>query len=415
MKTVYAFAAAALLQLAVAQPHGHANAHKKRDTQVVWETVQAGDAIVYVDEKGVPYKTEYGSSPTPAAAPVPAPAPAAVEAKATPAPAPVPAPAPEVPAAPAHPSPAVNVAPPPAAAPPTPEVDVNAGPVEVNQRYASSAAGISRANGYGISWTPFNGDEGVTTCKPQEQANDEFRKIAAQHFISIRVYGTTCNQIEVAMKAAQQAGVQLMLGIFELNNAAADTRELVRQVEASGVGWGIVHTITVGNEDVEKGSSAGDVINAVGAARSVLRPSGFQGAVVHVETQGAILAHPELCSEAAGDYIAANIHPFFSSGTPALMAGRFVAQQVGALRACSRAHGRKRRDHRVVVTETGWPTGGNPNGLALPGRLHQFAAIASIKMHMPNDVYLYSAFNNRWLKNNGGTFNAEHFWGILEG
>jgi exo-beta-1,3-glucanase (GH17 family) len=409
MKATYTLAVAALLQLAFAQPHNHhRHLHEKREVMTAWVTVDAPDAVVYVDANGVPYKTEYGSSPAPT------PAPAAVDANPNPAAVPTPAAAPPAPApAPAPPA----VKPPPAAAPaPAPEAQgADGGPVEANSRYASEAAGVSRSNGYGISWTPFNGDETTTTCKTQDQANSEFAKIASMQFTSVRIYGTPCNQVELAMRAAQANGVQLMLGVFDLNNAAADTQELVRQVQDSGVSWGLVHTISIGNEDVEKGAaSPAQVIAAVGTARGILRGSGFQGNIVHVDTMGAILGNPELCGDAAGDYVAANIHPFFSSGTPARHAGRFVAQQIGALRACSTTQNRKRKDHRVVVTETGWPTNGAPNGLAIPGRLQQFAAIASIKRHIPNDVYLYSAFNNFWLKNNAGTFGAEHYWGLLD-
>jgi exo-beta-1,3-glucanase (GH17 family) len=405
MKSTYSLAAVALLQLALAQPHNnHQRFHQKRDIMTAWVTVDAPDAVVYVDANGNPYKTEFGSSPTPA------PAPAVVNANPSPAPAPA---APTAAAAPpAAPAPPAAAAPPP---PPAVAPGSDDGAVTANARYATEAAGVARANGYGISWTPFNGGESDTTCKGQDQANSEFAKIAAQQFTSVRIYGTPCNQVELAMRAAQANGLQLMLGVFELGNAAGDTQELVRQVQSSGVSWGIVHTISVGNEDVEKGSaSPAQVIAAVGTARDILKSSGFQGNIIHVDTMGAILANPELCSDAAGDYVAANIHPFFSPGIKARYAGRFVAQQVGALRACSTTQNRKRKDHRVVVTETGWPSNGNANGMAIPGRLQQFAAIASIKRHLPNDVYLYSAFNNFWLKNNAGTFNAEHYWGLLD-
>jgi exo-beta-1,3-glucanase (GH17 family) len=390
----------------------HQHVHEKRAVHTQWVTETAAEVVIYVDQSGNTIRVEGGQAaptPQPQAINVPAPAPA----PAAPTPAPAAPAAPVVPAASPQPAPAPA---PPAPAPVAPPAssDENVGPV-VNSRYASEAAGIAQSNGYGISWTPFNGAEGSVTCKDQGQADSEFAKIASLHFTSVRIYGNACNQVEVAMKAASKSGLQLMLGVFDLRNTAAETQDIIAQVERSGVGWGIVHTLSVGNEDVQKGLvSPGDVFAGVATARSLLRPAGFQGAIVHVDTMAAILAHPELCKDAGGDFIAANIHPFFNSGTPAVMAGRFVAEQVGALRSCSVTQNRKRANHRVIVTETGWPTGGDANGKAVPGLIQQFAAIASIKHHVPNDVYLYSAFNNAWLPNNGGTFGAEHFWGLLD-
>jgi exo-beta-1,3-glucanase (GH17 family) len=260
--------------------------------------------------------------------------------------------------------------------------------------------------------------EGSVSCKTQDQANAEFAKIASQQFTNVRVYGTPCNQIEIAIIAAKALGLNLMTGIFDMQNVSAEVGKLIRQVKAAGgdtnANWAMVDTITIGNEDVKGLANPTDVINAIAAAHTVLNGTGFQGAVIHVDTIGAIIRHPQLCSDDAGDYIAANIHPFFNPSTPAIMAGKFVAQQVELLRRCSELQSKKRSNHRVVVTETSWPTRGDGNGQAVPGRTQQFAAIASIQQTVPTDVYLYSAFNNIWLVNNAGTFNAEHFWGILD-
>jgi exo-beta-1,3-glucanase (GH17 family) len=392
-------------------------------TEVEWITEEIDEAVI-VDEDGMPIATSYQrGAPTPAAAPVnhpvyvaatPSPAPAAPprqEAyinKPIPAPAPAPSPAP-APAqfpvyAPAAPAPA------PAPAP------VAHFPPEAAERYAHVAAGVAKSDGYGISWTPFAGEEDAVICKPQDQVDEEFSKIAQLQFTTIRTYGVACDQATLAMRGAAANGLRVMLGVFDLSNVAGETHDLVRQVQATGLGWGIVDTITIGNEDVQKGvASADSVIGAINTARGILRGAGYQGPVVHVETHGAILANPQLCSEAAGDYIAANIHPFFNPTTVARSAGKYVKSQVEALRECSARNSWKRSEHRVVVTETGWPTGGRSNGLAIPGRLHQFAAIKSIKNELDNDVYLFSAFDNRWQRDSADTFGAEKHWGLLMG
>lgn len=402
-------------------------------TQIEWVTKILEDTIVYVDENGVPYKTDVpNSAPTPAAINVQLTAntPAPVAAKPTepakvdvtqamkyPQPEPIPAPVPSP-----VPVPAVVPSPAPAAAKPEPEVVAPPAPVqpeaqypaEFQDKYATAAAGMVRSNGYGVSWTPFAGEENSVTCKPQDQADEEFAKMARMQFTSVRVYGVACKQVEIAMRAASENGMKVMLGVFDLANVAGETQDIIRQVQDTGLGWGMVETISIGNEDVNKGSASADaVIQAVGTARGILRGAGYQGPVVHVETHGAILANPQLCSEAAGDYIAANIHPFFNPLIVSYFAGKYVKSQVEALRECSAQQSRKRSEHRVVVTETGWPTSGWPNGLAIPSRGQQFAAIKSIKRELAGDVYLFSAFNNRWQRDSAGTFGAEKHWGLL--
>jgi exo-beta-1,3-glucanase (GH17 family) len=238
--------------------------------------------------------------------------------------------------------------------------------------------------------------------------------MASLQFTTVRIYGVACNQVELTMHAAAENGLRVMLGVFDLANVVGEANDLIRQVQSTGLGWGIVDTVSIGNEDVQKGTASADsVIAAVNTARGILRGAGYQGPIVHVETHGAILANPQLCSEAAGDYIAANIHPFFNPLIIAHFAGKYVKSQVHALQQCSASQSRKRSVHRVVVTETGWPTSGWPNGLAIPSKGQQFSAIKSIKRELSNDVYLFSAFDNRWQKDSAGTFGAEKHWGLL--
>jgi exo-beta-1,3-glucanase (GH17 family) len=429
--------------------------HKRNNvvTRVEWVTATVEDTIVYLDENGVPTSTGYDraqAEPTPAVIDVPSNSPAEILAVPTepaaidipqyakkpqvpvPVPAPIPAPVQQQQAV-ARPIVAARppvlqetseneeveeepryqvIAPQPQAIAPQPQV---AAPrPELSAKFATVAAGLEKTDGYGVSWTPFNGEEEEVTCKPQAQADAEFQKMARMQFTSVRMYGTDCDQVSLSMRAAGTAGLKVMLGVFNLNDVERETQDLIRQVQESGQGWDMVETISIGNEDVQKGTAnAQQVIAAVNTARGILKGAGYQGPVVHVETHGAILANPELCSEAAGDYVAANIHPFFNPLILSYFAGKYVRSQVEALQACSAHNSKKRSEHRVVVTETGWPTSGWPNGLAIPSRGQQFAAIKSIKKELAGDVYLFSAFDNHWQRDNPTTFGAEKHWGLL--
>lgn len=282
---------------------------------------------------------------------------------------------------------------------------------KVNNVDTSAASQVPE--GYGITWTGYKGSEDSSACKTAEDADREWSQLGA--FSIVRLYGTDCDQPSIALSLAKKYNKKVFLGVYDLSPFAipGQIRTIVDAANENG-GWASVDTIAIGNEDVNRGDkSPGQVIAAVNQARSLLRPAGYGGPIVHVDTQNAILAHPELCGHVAGDYIAANIHAFFNPNTPANQAGDFVAGQVDALRQCG-ATSWKRRNVRVRVTETGWPKAGEANGLAVPGKSFQQAAIASIKSKLSNDVFLFSAFNNYWMKNGPGTFNAEHYWGTLD-
>jgi exo-beta-1,3-glucanase (GH17 family) len=57
--------------------------------------------------------------------------------------------------------------------------------------------------------------------------------------------------------------------------------------------------------------------------------------------------------------------------------------------------------------ETGWPTQGGPNGLAVPGVENQKKAIRSILETQGQDLILFTAFNEGWKKDNPNTHGAE--------
>lgn len=171
--------------------------------------------------------------------------------------------------------------------------------------------------------------------------------------------------------------------------------------------WSIFHTIAVGNELVNAGTnSPGDVVDAVNKARSVLRSQGYKGPVVTVDTFSVLLDHPELCH--ASDYCAANCHAFFDANQKPGGAGAYALEQA---RAISSAAGGK----RTMITESGWPHAGDPNGDAIPSPENQETAMASLRKsfdHRRGDLVLFTAFDDLWKDDNSFTFSAEKFWGI---
>ncbi|KAL8973360.1 MAG: hypothetical protein Q9183_000053, partial [Haloplaca sp. 2 TL-2023] len=215
----------------------------------------------------------------------------------------------------------------------------------------------------------------------------------------IRLYGTDCDQVSNVLAATKESSVKLFLGIFDLAQVQKESDIISKAVNGD---WSKISVISVGNEMVNQGTDPGTVIGAIGQARSALKSSGYNGAVVTVDTMVAMTDHPEICK--ASDFCAINCHAFFDGKTPAEKSGEFVKGWVDSI---GEATGKT-----VVVTETGWPTQGDTNNVAVPSQSNHRAALQSIQDALPTNVIYFSAYNEMWKKNRPGTFNAEQFWGL---
>ena len=149
---------------------------------------------------------------------------------------------------------------------------------------------------------------------------------------------------------------------------------------------------------------------AVDSARKILNQAGFNGHVITVDTMNAVYDHPELCE--ASDYCAINCHPFLATQGPvsAEGAGDYVAGW--AYNVSTKIPSNK----KIVISETGWPTQGDTNNRAVASKKDQAIALESLKKsNMSNNIILLTAYNDMWKKDGPGTFNAERFWGIIDG
>ncbi|KAI0206006.1 glycoside hydrolase family 17 protein [Astrocystis sublimbata] len=262
---------------------------------------------------------------------------------------------------------------------------------------SSSSSGL-----HGITYSPYKGNG---NCKTAAEVDRDFSLFSKDYGV-VRLYGVDCDQVSTVSQAAKKYGNKLFLGIFDISNVDS---AIATMAAGLNYDWSVVDTVSVGNELVNNGgATVQQSLAALSEARTCLRAAGYQGPVVVVDTFVAVLSHPELCEQS--DYCAVNVHPFFDPNTGAPEAGQFVDSITKDIRG-------KLTDpnKRIVVTETGWPWQGEPNGAAVPGLDHQSTAIASIRGAFSNnaaDVFLFTAFNDLWKKAEPGTFMAEQFWGM---
>ncbi|MCJ1312164.1 hypothetical protein MMC25_005838 [Agyrium rufum] len=429
----FIFAASALLQSAVAQPHGNRQVHqhhrREADGVVVTKydfvTVDAESVVVYVDEHGKPVYTStvYAHQPAPTSASLSASSsssssasvsvssasssfasssssssttPGTTSNSATPTPTPTstssstPPPPPSSTSTP-PPSPTTTSIPPPPPSSTSAAASPSVAPVAQKVQSSSGGAGF----GNGVTYSPYNSDQ---TCKTQSQVAQDVAMLTG--YDVIRLYGTDCDQVANVVSALSGTSTRIVAGLFDLNSVADEVSTLSDAVDGN---WDIIHTVSVGNEAVSKGASVGQVTGAVSQARSALRTAGFKGPVVTVDTCMVVLANIALCE--ASDYCAMNCHPFFDPNTSASGAGDFVLDYVQKV---SSAAGGK----MTVVTETGWPHKGDPNGDAVPSPENQQTAISSLQSAFSSNMILFSTFDRPWAADFQGSYNAEKFWGF---
>lgn len=262
---------------------------------------------------------------------------------------------------------------------------------------ASSAPSSSSFSGAakGITYSPYNADG---SCKSASAVASDIAKLS--DFEIIRLYGVDCSQVENVM-AALGSSQKLFAGIYFVNDISGGISTLASAVNANG-GWDRVHTVSIGNELVNNGeATVSQVQSYIQQGRSALTAAGYTGPVVSVDTFIAVINNPGLCD--LSDYMAVNAHAFFDGYVAADGAGDWVLEQIQRVAStCS--------SKKVLITETGWPTKGDNNNVAVPSTENQQSALSTISDKCGNDVLFFNAYNDYW--KSPGAFNAEQYWGI---
>lgn len=260
---------------------------------------------------------------------------------------------------------------------------------------SSSSVSAGSAGALGVTYSPYTSSGG---CKSAEQVAADVSALSG--FSVIRLYGTDCNQV-ANVAAAKASGQKLFLGIYDVANIASGISDINSALNGD---WSDVNTVSIGNELVNSGQATPDQIsNYVAEGRAALKSTSYSGPVVSVDTFIAVIEHPDLCK--CSDYMAVNAHAFFDGGVTSGDAGTWAVQQVQRVwEACG-------GEKSVTIVESGWPSQGQSNGVAVASPSDQSAAISAIKKSIGNDCYLFNAYNDLW--KSPGYLGCEQYWGIL--
>jgi exo-beta-1,3-glucanase (GH17 family) len=252
---------------------------------------------------------------------------------------------------------------------------------------------------FGLNFSPYvdgqDPNEQPQISAAQIQARLE---IVAPHTTWIRTFGSS-NGLEQTPAIARSLGLKVAAGAWIGTNAMANDLEIANLISAAQAGH--VDMAIVGSETLHRGQvSETQLIAYINQVRSAI-PPGIP--VTTADTYVALLAHPNVIG--ASDVIMANFYPFWQK--LALVNG-VCALDAAHTQLVAAAGGKQ-----VLVSETGWPSGGNAQGAAIPTPAN--AAIYSsqfLSWAHANDVhyFYFAAFDETWKARYEGPVGAH--WGL---
>jgi len=200
------------------------------------------------------------------------------------------------------------------------------------------------------------------------------------------------------VQAAERNGLCVGLGVWLSGEAAEDAREIsaVGPLAASPA----VRSVTVGSEVLLRGDmTVAELRAAIAQVRATV---GSAVDITVADTYNEWLEHPELAEDV--DFLTVNIYPFWEQvSIDAALSGleRAYAQVAAAFPG-----------RRIVIGETGWPSGGSPFGAAVPSPASQARYVREFVEWAENNQveYVYfEAFDESWKVGEG---DVGPTWGL---
>lgn len=252
----------------------------------------------------------------------------------------------------------------------------------------------------GIDFSPYmDGQNPEYGHKVDREQIQERMQIIAPYTIWIRTYGTE-NGLEYTAPLARDMGLKTAIGAWLGRDSAANERqinELINEMNAGHVDLAIVGSETLYRNDLSEDQLI-DYIRSIKQAVPGIN-------VTTADTYSELLSHPNVIEEC--DVVMYNSYPYWD--------GTGIEDAIAVLDSHHKNMINMTESKEVIISETGWPSGGNTVGSAVPSPensaryFNEFISWA----HTNNIQYFYfEAFDETWKVNNEGPQGAH--WGIWD-
>lgn len=250
----------------------------------------------------------------------------------------------------------------------------------------------------GIAFSPMgpehNPKKGIF---PSEEDIDRDLSLLAGKTHAVRTY-SVANGLEMVPELAAKHNLNVTIGAWVSTDEIATEIEIDNLIKLSNHHRNIVRAI-VGNEAILRGDASVEKMIAYlqKVRKRVARP------VSTSEPWHIWIANPELANEV--DFIAVHILPYWE-GIPVEQAVDYAFERYQILRDTF-------PDKQIVVTEAGWPSGGQSFQQSEPSLLNQAMFLRKFlnRAHKQNiTYYVVEAFDQPWKMSIEGSSGA--YWGL---
>jgi len=247
---------------------------------------------------------------------------------------------------------------------------------------------------YGIDFSPY--ENGQDPNKNPTVSADQIRarlQIFAPYTVWARSFSMTTG-LENLPPIARSLGLKVAAGAWISKDLSQNNQEVLNLIDAANKGN--VDIAIVGSEVLLRGDLTEAQLLAYMAQVRAAIPSNIP--VTTADTYGILLGHPNVI--AASDVVFPNFYPYWEGKSIDAALCALVADYAAVVKA---ANGKQ-----VVVSEAGWPSGGNAYGAALPtpANAAQFALQFVTWARAYNISFFYfEAFNEEWKVEQGSAAN----------
>ena len=251
---------------------------------------------------------------------------------------------------------------------------------------------------HGICFSPYIEGQGPGTQIGAAQIRERLKFI--QPCVNwIRTFSCTEGN-ELIPGIAAENGLKTMVGVWLNDDRDNNEKELANAIEIARAGHADI--LAVGNEVLLRGDlSEDELIDYIGRAKQAVPDID----VGYVDAYFLFVDHPRVTE--ACDVILANCYPFWES-CPAEYSLLYMKDMYH--RAVQAANGKK-----VIISETGWPNVGTPEGGAVPSfenAIKYFIDTCQWAEEEGIEVFYFSAFDETWKVDAEGDVGA--YWGLWD-
>lgn len=251
---------------------------------------------------------------------------------------------------------------------------------------------------HGICFSPYEGEQEPGDPISEEQVRRKL-SLLQPHTRWVRIFSCTEGN-DMIPQLAREYGFKTLVGAWLGEDKEKNEEEIQRLIELARDGF--VDVAAVGNEvmyreEMEESELIGYILRVKEALPDV--PVGYVDAYYEFTNR------PEIT--AACDVILANCYPYWE--------GCHIDYSLLYMKQMYYQAKQAAGDKKVIITETGWPSEGDPLGVAQPGyenALKYFINAQTWSQKEDIDMFYFSAFDEGWKVGTEGSVGA--FWGLWD-